>query len=850
MIRIKNILKLNIKQKHLLCFLISIVFFSCKSQESSEPVILKTEKTKKVSKIVINEIVTSPKVKWSEGNFLNNIDFSTPSSDDQFIEIKNIGNTTLDLTNWKIEVKDSTDQTILIQGDSINSFEYYSTGSSVNAFRPNDFLVIGNPSGVLSNTNLTIIIKDSNEKQYDKVEINSSKLISDLSSTLTINESFSRQSDGSFLKTIGTPRVNNYSSKNGITLTYSQTACVNLVNKIKISEVVANPKYDWGGTSDQHVYGIDKSFDRYFGNSTSSASDEFIEMKNLSGEDLDITGWTVEMNDSSAEIFTFNTTSSGEIYYEKNQSENKFVNNSIITLGNLIGSMNNDTVINLKCSDGTTIDSMNLEQMKSSLSATYLFSNDTLPSLLNNGSTINTIKDSVSFNSNSNYVLTYATPSSSNDSKRILTTSDLTVNKVILSPSCDWDNSGEGGDGISYSHINGNQTNSSIVNQYDRFIELENTSNSIIDLSLVWFEFIDSSNSNTLNFSLDEMPQGVEYYIQSSSSSNKSYLKDFKPGDKFRIGGIDLDYFQSNSTFKIKFKDSFENYSSDLYSVILNSNIGSESCDTHNSQKDYLKISAFNIKSFGTTKASNTSIINALKMIIERYDLIMLNEIKSESAFNTLFNEIDSSKYSKILSEEVGDSSGEKEFYAFIYNKNKLKYISHYIYADTNNTISRDPLIVYFEEQMTSSKIDLSFIAIHARPDHVVNEVNEVSNIINELESKGFPKNYIVLGDFNADGSYLSNTNYMNLTIKADHFWPINKDQDTAVLSDNAYDRFVVSMNLKDKVNMNLFPVFYFDKIFDVTATSTTSSGKIGLGLSSASSFSDHYPIQLILEFD
>ena len=122
--------------------------------------------------VVINEIVTDPQSDWSSNSFNGTAGSGAVSQGvDEYIElyIKTDG---VDLTNWTIELNDSSPVT----GDLTNSgafsiSNYISSNSGTfNSTKSGDFLVLGNVDGAGSmNNSITILLKDNTGTIIDSI---------------------------------------------------------------------------------------------------------------------------------------------------------------------------------------------------------------------------------------------------------------------------------------------------------------------------------------------------------------------------------------------------------------------------------------------------------------------------------------------------------------------------------------------------------------------------------------------------------------------------------------------------------------------------------------------------------
>jgi hypothetical protein len=85
-----------------------------------------------------------------------------------------------------------------------------------------------------------------------------------------------------------------------------------------------------------------------------------------------------------------------------------------------------------------------------------------------------------------------------------------------------------------------------------------------------------------------------------------------------------------------------------------------------------IKVAAFNLQIYGTSKASKPEVMEVLSKIIRNYDVIAVQEIRdsSQTALPMLrdtVNSMGTSQYEYVVSDRLGRSSS-KEQYAYIYN--------------------------------------------------------------------------------------------------------------------------------------------------------------------------------------
>lgn len=270
-----------------------------------------------------------------------------------------------------------------------------------------------------------------------------------------------------------------------------------------------------------------------------------------------------------------------------------------------------------------------------------------------------------------------------------------------------------------------------------------------------------------------------------------------------------------------------------LATIILGLLAGcSNSQKTHNElnairqQKEKITIASFNIQDFGQSKSQKPDVMEILCEIVNDYDICAIQEV-SDKTEKTIPNFIQKlgQDYTHITCERVG--RGEKEQYSFVYNTKTVEYLGKsYTYSDEDDVFAREPFIAYFK----SGNFDFVLINIHTQPSNAASEINALDEVVLDARKK-FPneKDFIVLGDYNADGNYFDEDGKCELK-KKEYTWIIPNNADTTVAtSSNTYDRLVVTTGcLEDYAHK--WDVRNFQKEFQLSPEKTKE-------------VSDHYPI-------
>jgi endonuclease/exonuclease/phosphatase family metal-dependent hydrolase len=245
---------------------------------------------------------------------------------------------------------------------------------------------------------------------------------------------------------------------------------------------------------------------------------------------------------------------------------------------------------------------------------------------------------------------------------------------------------------------------------------------------------------------------------------------------------------------------------------------------------DELKIGSFNIQIFGVTKAGKSDVMDVIVKIIHTYDVIAIQEIRdaSQTTIPTLMNMVNSDgyQYDYIISERLGRTSS-KEQYAYIFNTESVEVSGEpqtYPEANGSDDFHREPFIAAFSS--TEGNFDAVLMVIHTDPDEATEEINALDDVLAYSQSI-YPeeKDFIILGDLNADGSYFDEDSTNDLDA---YEWIIDNGADTTTKStDYSYDRIILTDSSDLAGNTG---VFRFDLEY-------------GLDYNETVAVSDHYPV-------
>ncbi|XP_038161838.1 deoxyribonuclease I-like 1-like isoform X2 [Cyprinodon tularosa] len=264
-----------------------------------------------------------------------------------------------------------------------------------------------------------------------------------------------------------------------------------------------------------------------------------------------------------------------------------------------------------------------------------------------------------------------------------------------------------------------------------------------------------------------------------------------------------------------------------------------------------LKICAFNVQSFGESKANNKRVMGLLLKIVSRCDLCLIQEVRDSKgeAIKALVKDLNrfdkSNSYSYVESERLGRKT-YKEQYVYIYRKNILTIKEHFQHPKleaegTNETevFSREPFVIRVQSPTTLVK-DFVLIGQHTCPKSAMKEIDELYGVVKQIHKKWKTDNVIILGDLNAGCNYVTIKGWKAVRLRNNpkFHWLIGDEQDTAVRERTrcAYDRIIVhGQEIISGVVPGSAQVFNFKENFHLTEQE-------------ALEVSDHFPVEVDLK--
>uniref|UniRef100_A0A8C9YBP2 Deoxyribonuclease n=1 Tax=Sander lucioperca TaxID=283035 RepID=A0A8C9YBP2_SANLU len=262
-----------------------------------------------------------------------------------------------------------------------------------------------------------------------------------------------------------------------------------------------------------------------------------------------------------------------------------------------------------------------------------------------------------------------------------------------------------------------------------------------------------------------------------------------------------------------------------------------------------MKIAAFNAKNLGMKKVTDKLVVKHLTKIMSRYSVVVILEVMDTSgkAMEKLLKELNKNSsnrdrpYSMKASGQLGRDTYKERFVCF-YREADVTLKDCYQYEDNQvgdlDAFAREPFVLRFSCPSTLVK-DLVLIPVHTKPDDSLKELDELHDVVDAIRKKWKTDNIMILGDFNADGRYLSKKKKDKIRISsAPYHWLIADDVDTTSsnCNDNTYDRIVVyGQSMLDTIVPGSAKAFNFQTEFKLTDNE-------------ALSISDHYPVEVELK--
>jgi endonuclease/exonuclease/phosphatase family metal-dependent hydrolase len=178
---------------------------------------------------------------------------------------------------------------------------------------------------------------------------------------------------------------------------------------------------------------------------------------------------------------------------------------------------------------------------------------------------------------------------------------------------------------------------------------------------------------------------------------------------------------------------------------------------------DTIRIATFNLHVFGEKKAQNRRIIEYLVQICRHFDIIAVQEIRSQQqhvlpllveALNA-----DGSHYDYVIGPRLGRTES-KEQYAFIFDAASIEVDRNQVYTvqDDDDMLHREPLVAWFRVRGPPPEEAFTFtlVNVHVDPDETDRELDVLDDVFLSVRDDGRQEDdVILLGDFNVNDRHL-----------------------------------------------------------------------------------------------
>lgn len=175
-----------------------------------------------------------------------------------------------------------------------------------------------------------------------------------------------------------------------------------------------------------------------------------------------------------------------------------------------------------------------------------------------------------------------------------------------------------------------------------------------------------------------------------------------------------------------------------------------------------IRIASFNIQVFGNTKASKPYVMKALADIVNQFDVVAIQEIRSQNEylipnFVQLVNQ-SGRRFDHVIGPREGRTN-VKEQYVFLFDTQKIEvdHQSVYSVSDPDDLLHRPPLVATFRTRVDPDEaFTFTLVNMHTDPDLVREEMDVLAEVYKVVRrsSRG-EDDIILLGDFNVDDRHL-----------------------------------------------------------------------------------------------
>ncbi|MGI9428352.1 MAG: endonuclease/exonuclease/phosphatase family protein [Bythopirellula sp.] len=176
-----------------------------------------------------------------------------------------------------------------------------------------------------------------------------------------------------------------------------------------------------------------------------------------------------------------------------------------------------------------------------------------------------------------------------------------------------------------------------------------------------------------------------------------------------------------------------------------------------------IRIASFNIQVFGNTKASKPYVMQELADIVNQFDVVAIQEIRSKDEylipnFVQLVNQR-GRRFDHVIGPRIGITTSKEQYvYLFDTQRVEVDHQSVYTVSDPDGLLHREPLVATFRTRGVDPDQAFTFtlINVHTDPDIADQEMDVLGEVYRVVRrsSRG-EDDIILLGDFNVDDRHL-----------------------------------------------------------------------------------------------
>lgn len=172
-----------------------------------------------------------------------------------------------------------------------------------------------------------------------------------------------------------------------------------------------------------------------------------------------------------------------------------------------------------------------------------------------------------------------------------------------------------------------------------------------------------------------------------------------------------------------------------------------------------IKIASYNIQVFGESKASNANVMRTLAAIVQMFDIVAIQEIRTTNQDfidNFLRDYVNAGgrRYSRVVGPRLGRTVS-KEQYAYLFDTATVQVNPNLIYTvndQADDLLHREPLVAMFASRAAQNPFTFILVNTHTDPDETDQELDALAQVVDVVRRYGPGEDdVILLGDLNTN---------------------------------------------------------------------------------------------------